>query len=56
MRLTLVIEKCTLEIPAPQWTKTEPFLRSLLLKKGTFFDGSVGELEIHGDVLLFGVH
>lgn len=56
MRLTLVSEISTLEMPAPQWTKTEPFLRSLIKKKITLFDGSVGKLKIHGNVLLFGVH
>jgi hypothetical protein len=56
MKLTLISEISTLEMPAPQWTKTEPFLRSLIKKKVTLFDGSVGKLKIHGNVLLFGVH
>ena len=43
-------------MPAPQWTRTAPLFRSLFNQPSTFFDCSVRQLEIHGNVLLFGVH
>ena len=54
--LTEVSERCTRDIPAPQWTNTDPFLRSTIIKNGTLFYSSIWQFKINSNFLLLCVH